>query len=77
MTCDELTEYGRICAAALARAHARSLAPALLAGYCGNGERLASAVSDFAHRYADQAERDRDTLEQAVRSGRVAAELGV
>jgi hypothetical protein len=49
----------------------------LLTGYCGRGRQLAPALSRFAHRYADQTERDHETLAAAVRSGRVAAEAGV
>jgi uncharacterized protein (DUF2252 family) len=69
--------YGAVCAAALARAHARSVTPALLAGYCGQGEQLAAALDRFSHLYADQTEQDHETLTRAVKSGRVEAELGV
>jgi hypothetical protein len=59
------------------RAHARSVPPALLAGYCGRGEQLTAAITPFAHRYADQTEQDHEALADAVKSGRVAAELGI
>jgi uncharacterized protein (DUF2252 family) len=77
MTPDELAEYSKLCAECLARAHARSVSPALLSGYCGRGEQLGAALTDFAHRYADQTERDHESLVAAVRAGRVAAETGI
>jgi uncharacterized protein (DUF2252 family) len=77
MTPDELAEYSKLCAECLARAHARSVPPALLSGYCGRGEQLGAALTGFAHRYADQTERDHDSLVAAVRAGRVAAETGI
>ena len=72
-----MAEYAKICAASLARAHARSVSPSYLSGYCGRGEQLGTSISRFAHGYADQTERDHERLDQAVRSGRVPAELGV
>jgi uncharacterized protein (DUF2252 family) len=77
MTPEELAEYAKLCAECLARAHARSVPPALLAGYCGRGEQLGAALTVFAHRYADQTERDHQALVDAVKAGRVAAEVGV
>jgi uncharacterized protein (DUF2252 family) len=77
MTLQMLTTYSRLCGETLARAHARSLSPALLAGYCGGGDQLSLAMAAFARRYADQTERDHEALAAAVRSGRLPAELGV
>jgi len=42
----------------LARAHARSVDPGLVAGYLGSGEEFASAITAFSIRYADQVEQD-------------------
>jgi uncharacterized protein (DUF2252 family) len=72
-----LRDYGFLCAGTLARAHARSTDPALLAGYLGRGERFVDAIVGFAVDYADQTERDYTALVQAVRTGRVAAERGL
>jgi uncharacterized protein (DUF2252 family) len=77
MTLEDLTLYGGLCGATMAHAHARSVPPALLAGYCGRGEQLAAAITPFAQRYADQTEQDHEALADAVKSGRVAAELGI
>ena len=44
MTPGELAEYSKLCAECLARAHARSVSPALLSGYCGRGEQLGAAL---------------------------------
>nr|WP_253669270.1 DUF2252 domain-containing protein [Streptoalloteichus tenebrarius] len=73
---DHLDDYGRLAGALLARAHARSIDPRLLAGYCGEQEdrtTLDEAVARFAVRYADQTERDHAELVRAVRDGRLPA----
>lgn len=59
---------------ALARAHARSGDPAVIAGYIGKGEVFADAIAEFAVAYADCNERDHAALLAAVRAGRVDAE---
>ena len=69
--------YAEVCAWALARAHARSANPAVIAGYLGPGERFDDAVASFAVAYADQTEHDHAALVTAVRSGRIAAESGI
>jgi uncharacterized protein (DUF2252 family) len=71
------TLYARLCAAALARAHARWGDRIAIATYLGRGERFDQAIADFAARYADQNERDYEALVKAVKSGRVPAETGV
>ena len=68
-----LVQYAEACGWALARAHARSGDPALLAGYMGKRATLENAVTDFAVAYADQNERDHAALVAAVRSGRIEA----
>ena len=72
-----LEAYGRICGWTLARAHARSGDRVAIAGYLGNGASFDRAMASFAETYADQNERDYRTLQEAVGSGRVAAEPGV
>ena len=69
--------YAQTCAWALARAHARSGNPATIAGYLGVGEVFDEALAAFAADYADQTERDHAALAAAIRSGTVAAEVGV
>jgi hypothetical protein len=61
----------------LARAHAHSADPGLIAGYCGKSEELDEAVATFAVIYADRTEADHADLVAAVRQGRIAAEQGV
>ena len=43
----------------------------------GGNDTFDRALASFAEAYADQNERDYDALEQAVASGRVAAETGL
>lgn len=73
----ELAQYGQVCAAALARAHARSGDPAMIAGYLGSGDVLPKAVAGFADAYADQTERDYQAMAEAVKRGRIQAEPDV
>jgi len=69
--------YAEVCAWALARAHARSGNPAVIAGYLGQGGRFDDALVTFSATYADQTERDHEALRAAVRSGRIAAQTGI
>ena len=71
-----LTLYGRLCGAALARAHARAGQPALLAGYLGKSTAFDDGLAAFALSYADQNDRDYEAFLDAIRSGRVPAEPG-
>ena len=68
-----LRRYADACGWALARAHARSGDPAMIAGYMGSGRIFDEAVCDFAADYADQAERDHRAFVKAFREGRVKA----
>lgn len=68
---DHLDDYGRLAGALLARAHARSIDPRLLAGYFDDEDELDEAIGRFAVRYADQTERDHATLLAEVRAGRL------
>jgi uncharacterized protein (DUF2252 family) len=72
-----LTEYGRLCAGALARAHAQTSEPALLAGYLGGGQAFDAAMVKFALDYAKQNESDHAALLRAIKNGRVPANPGV
>jgi uncharacterized protein (DUF2252 family) len=72
-----LTDYGRICGALLAKGHARSIDASVLSGYLGKGDVADRAFARFASAYADQTEADHRALEQAVKSGRLPAEVGI
>jgi hypothetical protein len=72
-----LEAYGRICGWTLARAHARTGDRIAIAAYLGGGDAFDRAMYSFAETYADQNERDYRALQEAVASGRAAAELGV
>ncbi|WP_028810650.1 DUF2252 domain-containing protein [Streptomyces flavidovirens] len=73
----QLDDYGRMTGALLARAHAHSVDPRLVAGYCGKNEEFDEAVARFAVVYADRTEADHADLVAAVKGGRIAAESGV
>ncbi|MFF8957751.1 DUF2252 domain-containing protein [Streptomyces sp. NPDC014894] len=77
LTADELDDYGRMTGALLARAHAHSADPRVIAGYCGKSEELDEALARFAAVYADRTEADHADLVRAVKAGRTAAEPGV
>lgn len=66
-----MAEYGAVCGWTVARAHARSGDPAMIAGYLGSKEVFDKAVAKFAVAYADQAERDHAAMAAAVRKGRI------
>ncbi|MFF9625763.1 DUF2252 domain-containing protein [Streptomyces griseosporeus] len=77
LAADQIDDYGRMTGALLARAHAHSADPRLIAGYCGKNDELDEAVATFAVACADRTEADHAVLVRAVREGRVAAEAGV
>jgi len=68
-----LQTYGRFCAWALARAHARSGDAALMAGYMGSNATFDEAICEFAVEYADQNKRDYRDFINAIREGRIEA----
>jgi uncharacterized protein (DUF2252 family) len=73
----ELVLYARICGHSLARAHARSGDPVAIAEYLGKKDRFDESITQFAHRYADQNDRDYKTFLEAIRTGRLQALEGV
>ncbi|WP_416965978.1 DUF2252 domain-containing protein [Streptomyces sp. Agncl-13] len=77
LAADQIDDYGRMTGALLARAHAHSADPRLVAGYCGKKDELDEAIATFAVAYADRTEADHAELVGAVRAGRIAAEMGV
>ncbi|WP_222263318.1 DUF2252 domain-containing protein [Modestobacter marinus] len=72
-----LRAYGEVCGWTLARAHARSGDSVAIAAYLGGGQSFDVAVREFAESYADQNERDHQSLVEAVASGLIRAESGV
>ena len=57
-----LGSYARLCGRTLARAHARSADPAVLAGYMGKSDVMDDALASFALAYAQRTQRDYDRL---------------
>jgi len=53
-----LEAYAEVCGELLARGHARSGDPLILAGYIGSGDGFAEALAKFGSLYADQTEKD-------------------
>jgi uncharacterized protein (DUF2252 family) len=69
--------YAQVCGWTLAKAHARSGDAIAIASYLGSGDAFDRALASFAECYADQNERDYAALQDAVATGRVAAETGL
>jgi len=63
-----LKAYAEVCGELLARGHARSGDPLVIAGYIGSGDRFAQSLAKFGSLYADQTEKD---WEQLCRSRKV------
>jgi uncharacterized protein (DUF2252 family) len=70
---EQLEDYGRLCAWALARGHARSGDPAMISGYIGSSEAFDEAMCEFAIDYADQVQEDYKSFVRAAREGRIKA----
>jgi uncharacterized protein (DUF2252 family) len=68
---ENLPQYCAVCAWALALAHAKSGDAALIGGYVGKKDDLDEAMVRFAFAYADQTERDYQSLVAAAKSGRI------
>jgi uncharacterized protein (DUF2252 family) len=69
-----LRVYGGLCAATLARAHARTGDSIAISAYLGRGDAFDRALLEFSGAYAEQNDRDYRTLAAAVDSGRITAE---
>jgi uncharacterized protein (DUF2252 family) len=74
---EEMAAYGRTCGWTLARGHARSGDRIAIAAYLGSGDVFDRAMTSFAETYADQNERDFAALTEAVKTGRITAEVGI
>ena len=59
--------YTRLCGRTLARAHARSADPAVLAGYMGKSGAFDDALASFAMAYAVRTQKDYDQLAKSKR----------
>jgi hypothetical protein len=77
MSPEALGIYAEICGWSLARAHARSGDPIAISAYLGSGDRFDRAMTEFASSYADQNQRDFESLTAAIARGEVRAETGV
>lgn len=67
-----MLQYAEICGWTLAHAHARSGESAKISGYLGKkSDKVDEAIADFSIAYADQSERDHETLMKAVRAGKL------
>lgn len=66
----QFEDYVASCATVLARAHARSPKAGFVAGYIGNSDSFIRAVTEWAHKYADQAEADYGVFVDAAQAGR-------
>jgi uncharacterized protein (DUF2252 family) len=74
---DDLRKYGALCGWTLARAHARSGDRIAIAAYLGSADVFDHAITEFACAYADQNERDHQSLIDAAAAGRITAEHSV
>ncbi len=72
----ELIRYANLCGRVLARAQARSDDAAVLTGFLGKSTSFEEALADFGVAYADQNERDHAAQLEAIRAGRVEANMG-
>jgi Uncharacterized protein conserved in bacteria (DUF2252) len=66
-----MIQFGEWCGWTLARAHARSGEPAMIGGYLGKSDTFDKAIAAFSIAYADQTERDYETLKRAAQKGKL------
>jgi hypothetical protein len=64
-----LVAFAEVCGELLARGHARSGDPAVIAGYLGSGDGCAESLGKFGAIYADQTEKDWQDLCRSRKSG--------
>ncbi len=64
-----LTAYAEVCGELLARGHARSGDPLVIAGYLGTATAFAEALGKFGALYADQTEKDWNDLRRSGKAG--------
>jgi len=71
MSAKHFRRYAATCGEVLARAHARTADAVVLSAYLGKGASFDEAIGGFAMIYAKQTERDHDSLQKAIKSGRL------
>lgn len=62
-----LKAYAEVCGELLARGHARSGDPMVIAGYLGSGGSFGEALAKFGASYADQTEKDWEELRKSAK----------
>jgi hypothetical protein len=72
-----LTAYARLCGWSLARAHARSSSPVMIAGYLGKSTSFERAIAEFTRRYAAQNDADFAAHAQAITDGSIQATFDI
>ncbi|MGB8908955.1 MAG: DUF2252 domain-containing protein [Candidatus Cybelea sp.] len=70
-----MTNYATMCGWALARAHAKAGDADTIAGYLGRGDAFDTAIVEYSKGYAAQIERDYAAMQEAIRSGRLSADV--
>jgi uncharacterized protein (DUF2252 family) len=65
-----LAAYAEVCGELLARGHARSGDPLVIAGYLGSGGGFAAALARFGMLYADQTIKDWEDLKRSGKAGK-------
>ena len=68
---DGLLQYALVCGEVLAKGHARSGDPGMLAGYLGASSKFDCAIAAFALAYADQTASDHERFAAAIKSGKI------
>jgi uncharacterized protein (DUF2252 family) len=71
----KLAEYSRTCGELLAKGHARTGDPAIIAAYLGRSDKAEKALLQFAVKYADQTEKDFSDFKKALSQGFAASVL--
>ena len=74
---ETLRLYAKMCGHALARAHARSGDSATIAGYLGTSKTFDQAIGEFAVQYTEQNSLDYRAFIEAIRQGKIQAQLDV
>jgi uncharacterized protein (DUF2252 family) len=74
---DNIPAYCKLCAWALALAHAKSGDAALIAGYAGSSDELDEAMVRFSFAYADQNKKDFEALAAAAKINRIQVSAAV
>jgi len=66
-----LSSVAQVAGELLARGHARSGDPAIIASYLGSGDKVANAIVHYALEYANVTQADFEALTKAVKTGSV------